>query len=175
MRVQTKIQSINLCFFLSNIIQNIGKMRYEMGALHLDVNSFLTMQHLGERRHRSVIAPSRRLLEHDIRLDWNKSLKAKQRPNYWSILGKEIVWKGEFEPMEEAPRIGQPPSFSTSPHRTVALGTAWCARSAPRWAAVWSSVMGKPLEPVQTASQASITAWWAVEANVTPQVLITCH
>ena len=131
-------------------------MRYEMGALHLDVNSFLTMQHLGERRHRSVIAPSRRLLEHDIRLDWNKSLKAKQRPNYWSILGKEIVWKGEFEPMEEAPRIGQ---------RPVALGAAWCARSAPRWAAVWSTMMGKPLEPVQTASQASIAAWWAVEAK----------
>ena len=148
-------------------------MKWALFTLMLTL--FLTMQHLGERRHRSVIAPSRRLLEHDIRLDWNKSLKAKQRPNYWSILGKEIVWKGEFEPMEEAPRIGQPPSFSTSPHRTVALGAAWCARSAPRWAATWSSVMGKSLEPVQTASQASIAAWWAVEANVTPQVLITCH
>ena len=30
----------SLFFFLSNIIQNMGEMRYEMGALHLDVNFF---------------------------------------------------------------------------------------------------------------------------------------
>ena len=48
----------------------MGEMRYEMGTLHLDVNYFFFDDAASrERRHRSVIAPSRRLLEHDIRLD----------------------------------------------------------------------------------------------------------